>query len=440
MVYRRIRPKKMYIHEYDNWTNFRWNDSEVALLLDDVTREQGKLFGRLSGLGFESQLQATAENLTRDVVFSSEIEGIRLNADAVRSSIARRLGIENVKQTAPSHYIDAVVAVMIEAMEHYDQQLTKDKLCAWQSAFFPTSYSEGARIEVGRYRTHEEHIVSGYLGRERIHYIAPAPNRVEDEMKRFLDWFNADKPLSPVIRSAIVHLWFVAIHPFEDGNGRLARILGDIYLARGDKSRFRFYNISSEINRDKNHYYKVLEHTTKGDGDITEWLVWYLHTLLGAIEEANTLVSTVLNKSLFWMRAASTPLTARQTQTLNLFLDGYEAKITSKSWADLNNCSKDTAIRDIQDLVQKGLLREDIPGAKRPSYSICYGTERSNLTTLFTDLSIVEENGEFFLVAQYRGAPVRERILRLDAERYQRGDLPTEHLLTKYLTYLIPPK
>lgn len=428
----------MYIHEYDNWTNFRWNDSEVALLLDDVTREQGKLFGRLSGLGFESQLQATAENLTRDVVFSSEIEGIRLNADAVRSSIARRLGIENVKQTAPSHYIDAVVAVMIEAMEHYDQQLTKEKLCAWQSAFFPTSYSEGARIEVGRYRTHEEHIVSGYLGRERIHYIAPAPNRVEDEMKRFLDWFNADKPLSPVIRSAIVHLWFVAIHPFEDGNGRLARILGDIYLARGDKSRFRFYNISSEINRDKNHYYKVLEHTTKGDGNITEWLVWYLHTLLGAIEEANTLVSTVLNKSLFWMRAASTPLTARQAQTLNLFLDGYEAKITSKSWADLNNCSKDTAIRDIQDLVQKGLLREDIPGAKRPSYSICYGTERSNLTTLFTDLSIVEENGEFFLVAQYKGVPVRERILRLDAERYHRGDLPTEHLLTKYLTYLLP--
>ena len=428
----------MYIHEYDNWTDFRWNDSEVALLLDDVTREQGKLFGRLSGLGFESQLQATAENLTRDVVFSSEIEGIRLNADAVRSSIARRLGIENVKQTASSHYIDAVVAVMIEAMEHYDQRLTKEKLCAWQSAFFPTSYSEGARIEVGRYRTHEEHIVSGYLGRERIHYIAPAPNRVEDEMKRFLDWFNADKPLSPVIRSAIVHLWFVAIHPFEDGNGRLARILGDIYLARGDKSRFRFYNISSEINHDKNHYYKVLEHTTKGDGDITEWLVWYLHTLLGAIEEANTLVSTVLNKSLFWMRAASTPLTARQTQTLNLFLDGYEAKITSKSWADLNNCSKDTAIRDIQDLVQKGLLREDIPGAKRPSYSICYGTERSNLTALFTDLSIVEESGEFFLLAQYQGVPIRERILRLDAERYHRGDLPTEHLLTKYLTYLLP--
>ena len=235
----------MYIHELENWTDFRWDDKEIALLLDEVTREQGKLYGRLSGLGFESQLQATAENLTRDIVYSSEIEGISLNANEVRSSIARRLGMEHVEQTAVSHYIDGVVTVMIEAMEHYDQHLSKEKLCAWQSAFFPTGFSGGARIEVGQYRTHEEHIVSGYLGRERIHYIAPAPSRVEEEMRRFIDWFNAEKPLSPVICSAIVHLWFVSIHPFEDGNGRLARILADIYLARGDKSRFRFYNISS---------------------------------------------------------------------------------------------------------------------------------------------------------------------------------------------------
>lgn len=209
--------------------------------------------------------------------------------------------------------------------------------------------------------------------RERIHYIAPAPSRVEDEMKLFINWFNADKPLSPVIRSAIVHLWFVSIHPFEDGNGRLARILGDIYLARGDKSRYRFYNISSEINRDKKHYYDILERTQHGDGEISEWLVWYLQTLLRSIQEANTIVSTVLNKSFFWMRAACIPMSERQTNTLNLFLDGYEAKITTKNWADINKCSKDTANRDIQDLVDKGILREDIPGAKRPSYSICYG-------------------------------------------------------------------
>lgn len=426
----------MYIHEHDNWTDFRWDDKEVALLLDEVTREQGKLYGRLSGLGFEGQLQATAENLVHDVVFSSEIEGIRLNEDEVRSSIARRLGIENVKQTAPSHYVDAVVAVMIEAMEHYDQTLTKEKLCAWQSAFFPTGFSEGSQIEVGRYRTNEEHIVSGYLGRERIHYIAPAPSRLEHEMSEFLRWFNDSQPLSPVIRSAIVHLWFVSIHPFEDGNGRLARILGDICLARGDKSRFRFYNISSEINRDKKHYYDILERTQHGDSDITQWLTWYLQTLQRALQDADTLVSTVLNKSFFWLSAASTPMTERQTQTLNHFLDGYEAKITSKSWADLNRCSKDTAIRDIQDLVQKGILREDIPGAKRPSYSICYNAEAPDFTSVFTDVHIVQENEESCLTATYKGTPVRERILRLDAERYLRGDLPQNHLLEKYLSYL----
>ena len=427
----------MYIHEQENWTDFRWESKDVALLLDEVTREQGKLYGRLSGLGFESQLQAVAENLTRDVVYSSEIEGIRLNADEVRSSIARRLGIENVKTTAPSHYIDAVVSVMIEAMENYDQPLTKEKLCAWQSAFFPTGFSEGSQIEVGKYRTHEEHIVSGYLGRQRIHYIAPAPDRVEDEMNLFIEWFNQDKPLSPVICSAIVHLWFVSVHPFEDGNGRLARILGDIYLARGDKSRFRFYNISSEINRDKKHYYDILERTQHGDGDITEWLVWYLQRLMHSIKETNIIVSTVLNKSFFWMRVGELPMTERQKHTLNLFLDGYEAKITSKTWADLNNCSKDTANRDIQDLVKKGVLREDIPGAQRPSYSICYGEDNEGIANLFTDIQIIQENNEYYLTAKFNDAMIRERILRLDAERYNRGDLPLKNILSKYFSYLI---
>lgn len=427
----------MYIHEYENWTDFRWNETSIALLLDEVTRQQGILYGRLSGLGFEEQLHAMAENLTRDVIFSSEIEGVRLNSEEVRSSIARRLGIENVIKVSPSRYIDAIVAVMMEAMEQFDRPLTKEKLCAWQSAFFPTGYSDGSLIETGKYRTHEEHIVSGYLGRERVHYIAPSPNRVEEEMDRFLDWFNSDKPLSPIIRSAIVHLWFVSIHPFEDGNGRLARILGDIYLARGDKSRFRFYNISSEINRDKHHYYDMLERTQHGNGDITEWLVWYLQTLLKSIEEAGTIVNTVLNKSFFWMKASTIPMTQRQIHTLNLFLDGYEAKITSKNWADLNKCSKDTAMRDIQDLVRKGILLEDIPGAKRPSYSICYGEEITPLLHKLSGISIVYENSNHYLTATYANAPIRERILPLDAERYHRGDLPLNHLIDKYLSYLL---
>ena len=365
----------MYIYEKDNWTAFRWNAAELTAHLEEVNRKQGLLYGRLASLGFDSKLKAMAENLTYDVVYSSEIEGIRLNIDEVRSSIARKLGIENIKQTTPSHYIDSVVAVMLDAVNHYDQLLTKEKICAWQAAFFPTGFSEGSQIEVGRYRTNEEHIVSGMFGREKVHYVAPAPERVDEEMAQFLDWFNSHESVNSVIRSAIAHFWFVSIHPFEDGNGRLARILSDMLLARADKSEFRFYNISSQINKDKNRYYDILEKTQHGDGDITEWICWYANTLSIALDEAEKTVSTILNKSFFWQKASSIPLSQRQTDILNIFLDGYEAKITSKTWASLAKCSKDTAIRDIQDLVNKDILREDIPGAKRPSYSIIYDPE-----------------------------------------------------------------
>ena len=230
----------MYIHERDNWTDFRWDASQVSLLQEVVFRKQGLLYGRLGSLGFDSKLRAMAENLTHDVVYSSEIEGIKLNVDQVRSSIARRLGIENVKYTAPSHYVDSVVGVMLDVVQHYDQPLSKEKLCGWQAAFFPTGFSEGSQIEIGQYRTNEEHIVSGMFGREKIHYIAPSPDRVEEEMQKFLTWFDSEESVSSVIRSAIAHFWFVSIHPFEDGNGRLARILSDMLLARGEKSEFRF--------------------------------------------------------------------------------------------------------------------------------------------------------------------------------------------------------
>lgn len=426
----------MYIHERDNWTDFRWDTSQVSLLQDLVCRRQGLLYGRLSALGFDSKVRAMAENLTYDVVYSSEIEGISLNVEQVRSSIARKLGIENVKQTAPSHYVDSVVGVMLEAIRQYDQPLSKEKLCAWQSAFFPSGFSEGRDIEVGKYRTNEEHIVSGMFGREKIHYIAPSPERVEAEMQKFIDWFNTKEPLSYVIRSAVAHFWFVSIHPFEDGNGRLSRIISDMLLARGEESEFRFYNISSQINKDKKHYYDILERTQHGDGDITEWIVWYLQKMKDALGEADAMVTTVLNKSLFWQRVSSVPMTDRQIQMLNLFLDGYEAKITSKSWATLAKCSKDTAIRDIQHLVDKNVLIEDIPGAKRPSYSIVYDVE--DMTLFFSDVSIAEENGMPYLEALFKGRQnIRERILPLDAERYQKGDLPLSNLLGKYCSYLM---
>lgn len=429
----------MYIHERNNWPDFRWNDAQLGAILEEVNRKQGLLYGRLASLGFDNKLKAMAENLTYEVVYSSEIEGVRLNVDEVRSSIARRLGLENVKYTSLSHYVDSVVAVMLDAVNHYFQPLTKDKICAWQAAFFPTGFSEGLQIEVGKYRTHEEHIVSGMFGRERIHYVAPSPERVDAEMSQFLDWFNRDEDVNSVIRSAIAHFWFVSIHPFEDGNGRLARILSDMLLARADRSEFRFYNISSQINKDKKHYYAILEKIQHGDGDITEWLSWYAHTLSVALDDANSVINTVLNKSLFWQKASSVALTRRQTDMLNLFLDGYEAKITSKTWASLSKCSKDTAIRDIHDLIEKRILREDIPGAKRPSYSIIYNLE--DITTCFSGIEIVEKDGNQYLKALYRGKKdIFERILPLDAKRFKDGDLPLENLLAKYCSYLEPAR
>ena len=425
----------MYIHERDNWTAFRWDATGLTALLEEVNRKQGLLYGRLASLGFDSKLKAMAENLTYDVVYSSEIEGIRLNVDEVRSSIARKLGIENIKQTAPSHYIDSVVAVMLDAVSHYDQLLTKEKICAWQAAFFPTGFSEGSQIEVGQYRTNEEHIVSGMFGREKIHYVAPSPGGVDEEMADFLDWFNNHDNINSVIRSAIAHFWFVSIHPFEDGNGRLARILSDMLLARADKSEFRFYNISSQINKDKKRYYDILEKAQHGDGDITEWICWYANTLSLALDEAENIVSTILNKSFFWQKASSIPLSQRQTDMLNLFLDGYETKITSKTWASLAKCSKDTAIRDIQDLVDKEILREDIPGAKRPSYSIIYDPE--DITSFFSEVTIEQQNGNQYIKGLYKGKQqVCERILPIDAERYEKGEHPLEHLLAKYCSYL----
>lgn len=427
----------MFIHEYENWPEFRWNEPELPFPLESVILEQGKLLGRMTDMGFENKLQTVAENLVKDIIYSSEIEGIRLNADEVRSSIARHLGLQMENSVPSSHYVDAVVTVTLDAMHNYDSPLTETKLCQWQAAFFPTGRSAGIPIETGMYRTHEEHIVSGAFGRERIHYIAPAPERIRDEMKRFLEWFNRQEGMMPsIVKSAIAHFWFVSIHPFEDGNGRLGRILGDIMLARGERNSMRFFNLSAEINRDKKHYYDILERTQRGDGDITEWLSWYMGIARKAIREANLMMDRVLAKSIFWKKAGEKVLNARQIHTLNLFLDGYEAKITSKSWAALNKCSKDTALRDIEYLVNEDLLVIDIPGAKRPSYSINYGVGEKFLQQ-FKDIQVTEDKDIFTLSAIYKDVyTIKERILKLDAERFLNGDLPEKNLLQKYCSHL----
>lgn len=425
-----------YIHQREDWTNFRWDANRIASLIEQASRKLGLLYGRLGNLGFDNKLKAMAENLTHDVVFSSEIEGITLNEDEVRSSIARKLGIENVRYTAPSHYIDAVVSVMLDAVEHYARPITKQTLCGWQTAFFPTGYSEGSHIEVGHYRSHDEHIVSGFLGRERVHYVAPSPNRLEGEMQKFINWFNEEDNTSYIIRSAVAHFWFVSIHPFEDGNGRLARILSDMMLARGDKSRFRFYNISSAINTDKKHYYDILEKTQKGDGDLTEWIIWYVETLISALTNAQSTLNTLLNKSVFLQRISGISLSDRQMATLTMYLDGYESKITTKQWAALNKCSKDTASRDIQDLVRKHILVEDFEGAKRPSYSILYIDK--DISPDFTNICMEDNRGTPYIKAKYKNnAEVCLPISQLDAQRYAKGDLPVKNLLNKYCAFLV---
>ncbi|MGN1253135.1 MAG: Fic family protein [Prevotella sp.] len=425
----------MYIHERKDWTDFRWDADKVSLPLEHVSRRLGILYGRLANLGLDSKLKTMAESLTHEVVYSSEIEGVRLNADQVRSSIARKLGIENVKYTAPSYYVDGVVNVMLDAVEHYDRPVTKELICGWQSAFFPAGLSEGSSIETGKYRTHEENIVSGMFGREKVHYVAPSPDRVEEEMDKFISWFNSEQPVSYLIRSAIAHFWFVSIHPFEDGNGRMARILSDMMLARGDQNRFRYYNVSMAINKDKNHYYDILEKTQHGEGDLTEWILWYMKTIDAALDFSENNVNMVLNKSVFWQRNSKKALNPRQSQTLNVFLDGYESKITTKTWAALNKCSKDTALRDLQDLLSKDVVREDFPGAKRPSYSLVYTD--APIVSVFKDVSVSNEKEYCELKALFRDTSVvHVRIQPLDADRYLRGDLPLENLLEKYCAYL----
>ena len=360
----------MYIHEKPNWTDFYWNKSEVDPLLEKACRAQGALSGRLRSLGFDDQLKRLAENAIVDVLRSSEIEGIAFNMDQVRSSVAKRLGIEMDSRRAPSRSIDAVVEVTLFAMEHYDTKVTHEILWGWQSAFFEGRFSKGSRIEVGKYRTCEEQVVSGMYGREKVHYEAPAPERILGEMEKFIEWFNGYDGKPWIIRSAIAHFWFVSIHPFEDGNGRLARILGDMQLSRGEQSNARFYSMSSQINNDRKEYYRILKLTQSGNGDITQWLVWFLNTLLISLNDAESQIDGVFAKTRFWNAFAGTALSERQKEILNIYLDGYEGKINSRNWAHLGKCSSDTANRDLADLCTKGLLVCDDPDAKRRTYRL----------------------------------------------------------------------
>lgn len=364
---------KIYIYEDKDWPNFKW-DSELLLpLLGKVRNQQGKLIGKMESLGFELKNEAVLDTLTLDVLNSSEIEGELLNPDQVRSSIARRLGM-NIAGLVPSDRdVDGVVEMMLDATQNFSQTITKERLFGWHSSLFPSGRSGMYKIIVGNWRddsTGPMQVVSGALGKEKVHYQAPNASELEKEMDSFLEWINNNNIQEPVIKAGIAHLWFVTLHPFEDGNGRIARAITDMLLARADGIPQRFYSMSSQIRTERKAYYNTLEKTQKGSMNVTNWLEWFLKCLLDALDSSNYKLEKVIYKHKFWNRNSSKLQNERQKLILNKLLDGFDGTLTSSKWAKISKCSADTALRDIQDLINKGILKKSASGGRSTSYEL----------------------------------------------------------------------
>lgn len=363
----------MYIWAQKRWPDLIWDTARLAPLLAQVSRDQGRLLGRMQGLGFELRQEAQLSTLTEDVVRSSEIEGERLDNDQVRSSVARRLGMEISGLVTADRDVEGVVEMMLDATTNYTRPLTADRLFGWHASLFPTGRSGLHKITVGGWRKDSSgpmQVVSGPIGRQKVHYEAPPAARVSQEMRRFLSWFKAPGDVDPLFVAGLAHLWFVTIHPFEDGNGRIARAIADLALARSEGSPQRFYSMSAQIRRQRADYYGMLERTQKGDLDVTSWQEWFLVCLRRAIEGSQHTLSAVLAKARFWERFAQQSLNERQVKVLNKLLDDFEGKLTTSKWAQLTKSSQDTAYRDILDLVQRGALRKDSGGGRSTTYSL----------------------------------------------------------------------
>jgi Fic family protein len=362
-----------YIYDQETWPLFRWSHEGLAGRLASVRHRQGRLIGRMEWLGFALRTEATLQALTEDVLKSSEIEGEVLDKAQVRSSIARRLGMDIGALPPADRYVEGVVEMMLDATQNYATKLTAERLFDWHAALFPTGRSGMSRIVVGAWRddrTGPMQVVSGPVGREPLHYQAPAAELLDREMLAFLDWFNGDAAIDPVMKAGVAHLWFVTIHPFDDGNGRIARAIADMALARSEGSSQRFYSMSAQIRREWNGYYDRLEATQKGDLDITDWLEWFLGCLDRAIENAGEILAAVLHKARFWEMHSEATFNDRQRAVINRLLDGFEGKLTSSKWAKVAKCSQDTALRDIDDLVRRGILVKDAAGGRSTSYSL----------------------------------------------------------------------
>lgn len=363
----------MYIHQNPDWPKFLWDDRTILNSLSKVRNLQGRLIGKMEGLGFLLREEAMLETLTIDVVKSSEIEGENLDMNQVRSSIARRLGMDISGLIPSDRNVDGVVEMMLNATQEYDQIITIERLFNWHAALFPTGRSGMYKITVADWRKDETdpmRVISGPMGKEIVHFEAPSAEKLESEMNIFIDWFNQENSIEPVIKAGLAHLWFITIHPFDDGNGRIARAIADMQLARADKSKQRFYSMSAQIARKKNSYYEILESTQKGSLNITSWLQWFLECLIDAIENTEETLAKVLRKAKFWEKHASTILNERQILIINKLLDDFFGKLSTSKWAKIAKCSQDTALRDIQDLIKKKILLKETGGGRSTSYII----------------------------------------------------------------------
>jgi Fic family protein len=364
----------MYVHELPDWPRFRWDMDRLAELLASVRYRQGRLVGRMESLGFDLRQEAVLRTLTADVVESGEIEGERLEAEQVRSSIARRLGMDAGGLKPADRRVEGVVEMTLDATGRHGEPLTAERLFGWHAALFPTGRSAMRAITVGAWRDDRSgpmEVVSGPIGHERVHFTAPAAARLDAEMTAFLDWFNRPPDVDPVLKAALSHLWFVTVHPFDDGNGRIARAIADMALARAERTPQRFYSMSTQIRQERTAYYEILERAQKGTLDVTPWMDWFLGCLGRAVDGAQDILGAVLTRARFWERARTgAPLNERQRLVLDRLLEGLEGKLTTSRYAGLARCSQDTALRDILGLVERGLLVRGPEGGRSTSYAL----------------------------------------------------------------------
>jgi len=362
----------IYIHQLPHWPRFTWKQEQVTPVLAEVRHRQGRLLGRMEGMGFRLQAEANLQTLTLDVLKSSEIEGELLDAGQVRSSIARRLGMDIAGLIPVDRHVEGVVEMMLDATQQYRQALSADRLFGWHAALFPTGRSGMYKITVAAWRDNKEddpmQVISGAMGKEKIHFQAPDAGRLEEEMTHFINWFNEDTTMDGVLKAGIAHLWFVTIHPFDDGNGRITRAIADMQLSRADASAQRFYSMSTQIRKERSTYYNILEATQKGSMDITVWLTWFLQCLGRALEATDETLALVLKKARFWEKHAATILNERQQLLLNKLLDNFEGKLNTSKWAKIAKTSQDTALRDIQDLINKNILTKEPGGGRSTGY------------------------------------------------------------------------